>query len=182
MHPSTVLGRRVKCYDMLSSIKKQTNRGGPGGVVVRFTAFCFAGSRFASSDAGRGPMHCLSSHAVAGISHTKQRKMGTDVSPGLIFLSKKRGRLMADVSSGLIFLKNNNKNQTIKTIREPIMNSLSFQKMMDHRLPTSHKNRATFQPFSPALDQILGLLKGPSPENHSALLAKGIIQHDICQA
>ena len=31
--------------------------------------------------------------------------MGTDVSSGPVFLSKKRGRLVADVSSGLIFLK-----------------------------------------------------------------------------
>ena len=31
----------------------------------------------------------LVNHAVAGVPHTKQRKMGTDVSSGPVFLSKK---------------------------------------------------------------------------------------------
>ena len=35
-------------------------------------------------------MYCLSSRAVAGIPHIKYRKMGTDVSSGPVFLSKKR--------------------------------------------------------------------------------------------
>ena len=34
--------------------------------------------------------HCLTSHAVVGVAHIKQRKMGTDVSSGPVFLSKKR--------------------------------------------------------------------------------------------
>ena len=34
--------------------------------------------------------HCLESHAVVGIIHIMQRKMGTDVSSGPVFLSKKR--------------------------------------------------------------------------------------------
>ena len=33
--------------------------------------------------------HCLASHAVSGIPHIKQRKMGMDVSSGPVFLSKK---------------------------------------------------------------------------------------------
>ena len=45
--------------------------------------------RFASPDPGRGPMHCLSSHAMEGVPHTKYKKMGTDVSSGLIFLKKR---------------------------------------------------------------------------------------------
>ena len=49
-------------------------------------------------------MHCLSSHAVAGIPHIKERKRSTNVSSGPIFLSKKR-RIGDDVSLGLIFLK-----------------------------------------------------------------------------
>ena len=32
----------------------------------------------------------MARHAVGGISHIKQRKMGTDVSSGPVFLSKKR--------------------------------------------------------------------------------------------
>ena len=34
--------------------------------------------------------HHLGSHAEAGVPHTKERKMGMDVSSGPIFLSKKR--------------------------------------------------------------------------------------------
>ena len=35
--------------------------------------------------------HCLAHHAVVGVPHAKkQRKMGTDVSSGPVFLSKKR--------------------------------------------------------------------------------------------
>ena len=34
--------------------------------------------------------YCMASHAVAGVPHIKQRKMGTDVSSGLIFLKKKK--------------------------------------------------------------------------------------------
>ena len=34
--------------------------------------------------------HCLARHAVVGVPHIKQRKMGMDVSPGPVFLGKKR--------------------------------------------------------------------------------------------
>ena len=34
--------------------------------------------------------HCLASHAMVGVPHTKWRKMDTDVSSGLISLKKKR--------------------------------------------------------------------------------------------
>ena len=34
--------------------------------------------------------HHLATHAVAGVPHIKWRNMGTDVSSGLVFLSKKR--------------------------------------------------------------------------------------------
>ena len=34
--------------------------------------------------------HRLASHAVAGVPHTKWRKMGMDVSSGPVFLRKKR--------------------------------------------------------------------------------------------
>ena len=35
------------------------------------------------------PIRCLASHAVAGIPHVKQKRMGMDVSSGPVFLSKK---------------------------------------------------------------------------------------------
>ena len=52
--------------------------------------FCFAGWRFAGWDPGCRPTHHLSSQAVVGVPHIKQRKVGMDVSSGPIFLSKKR--------------------------------------------------------------------------------------------
>ena len=51
--------------------------------------FCFSSPGFTSSDPGCGPTHSLSSHAVAGVPHKNQRKMGTDVSSGPVLLSKK---------------------------------------------------------------------------------------------
>ena len=60
------------------------------------------GPGFTSWDPGRALAHHLASHAVAA-SHIKWRKMGTDISPGPVFLSRKREGL-ADVSTGLIFL------------------------------------------------------------------------------
>ena len=62
-------------------------RGQPSGIVVKFV-LCFGGPGFTSSDPRCGPMHCFSSHAVAGVPHIKQRKMGAAVSSGLIFLKK----------------------------------------------------------------------------------------------
>ena len=41
---------------------------------------CVDGLEFAGSDPGHGPTHRSSSHAVAGVPHINQRKMGTDVS------------------------------------------------------------------------------------------------------
>ena len=41
------------------------------------------------SDPRCGPMHCLSSHAVAGVPHVKERKTGMEVSSGRVFFSKK---------------------------------------------------------------------------------------------
>ena len=86
-------------------IKNQPNAGGAGPVVQRFSSRAllqWLGIR--GLDPERRPMHQLSSHAVAGVSYIKLRKMGMDVSSGPIFLSKKT-RIEADVSLGLIFLK-----------------------------------------------------------------------------
>ena len=47
------------------------------------------GPGFAGTGPGCGPMYRLSGHAVAGVPHIKWRKMGTDVSSGPVFLSKK---------------------------------------------------------------------------------------------
>ena len=63
--------------------------------------------------------HCLASHAVVGVPHLKQRKMGTDVSSGPVLLSKRGGQ--AAVSSGLIFLKKKKKKQrTIDKVKRRI--------------------------------------------------------------
>ena len=73
--------------------------GWPRGIADKYPRSAAGGP---GSEPGRAPMHHLSSHAVVP-SHIKWRKMGTDVSPGPVFLSKKR-RIGMDVSSGLIFL------------------------------------------------------------------------------
>ena len=52
--------------------------------------FCFSSPGFTGSDPGCGHRHDSSSHAVVDVPHIKERKMGTDVSSGLVFLSKKR--------------------------------------------------------------------------------------------
>ena len=63
------------------------SRGQHGGVVVKFAHS--SGPGFTSSDPMHGPLikpHCGS------IPHTKQRKTGTDVSSGTIFLTKKNSK------------------------------------------------------------------------------------------
>ena len=52
-------------------------------------ALHFGGPGFACWDPRHSLAQCLSSHAVAGIPHITLRKMGTDVSSGPVFLSKK---------------------------------------------------------------------------------------------
>ena len=73
----------------LKVIKNDILKGTAGGAAVRLPLH-FSGPGLASGDLRCGPMHSSSGHAVAGISHIKQRKMGTDVSSGPVFLSKKR--------------------------------------------------------------------------------------------
>ena len=51
---------------------------------------------------------------MAGVPHIKQRKMGTDVSSGAVFLSE-RGGLVVDVSSRLIFLRKKKREEHNKT-------------------------------------------------------------------
>ena len=60
--------------------------------VRKFSSGC---PRFTGLDPGCGLIHRLSSHAVAGIPHIKQKKMGTDISSGPVFLSKKRQWMLA---------------------------------------------------------------------------------------
>ena len=78
--------------------------GWPRGIAVKCARSTAGGP---GSDPRHTPMHRLSSHAVAA-SHIKWRKTSTDVSPGPVFLSKKRRNGM-DVSSGLIFLTHTKK-------------------------------------------------------------------------
>ena len=64
-------------------------RGLPGDrVVVKFSALCFSGLGFVSLDPG-----CRSTPLIklccGGDPHTKQRKTGTDVSSGPLFLKQK---------------------------------------------------------------------------------------------
>ena len=63
---------------------------GAGPVAQQLSSCSALGLGFSGLDPGHGPMHCLSSHALAGVPHIRYRKMGTDVSSEPIFLSKKR--------------------------------------------------------------------------------------------
>ena len=62
----------------------------PGGAAVKFAHSTLAawGSPVRIPGADAAPLG--KSHAVVGIPHIKQRKMGTDVSSGPVFLSEKR--------------------------------------------------------------------------------------------
>ena len=61
---------------------------GPHGAVVKFSG-SLRWPRVRQFGSQVQTWHCLTSHAVVGVPHIKQRKMGTDVSSGLGFLSKK---------------------------------------------------------------------------------------------
>ena len=114
-----------------SALKKDEIWGRPRGLGVK-CAHSAAGRR--SSDPGRAPTHCLSSHAEAA-SHIQQlagcatmtynyllgalggRKGGglaIDVSSEPVFLSKKR-RIGMDISSGLILTTTTKKYQSLNT-------------------------------------------------------------------
>ena len=78
-------------FPACSGFLKHTVSGRPGGAVIKLSSqFSFGSPGFASLVPRCGPVHHLSSHAVVGVPHIKRGKMGTDVSPGPIFLSKKR--------------------------------------------------------------------------------------------
>ena len=73
---------------LLLTGQKQSSYGPAGGTAVKI-ALCFS-SCGVLAHPWWGPTHRLSSHAVAGVPRVKQRKMGTDVSSGLIFLKKEK--------------------------------------------------------------------------------------------
>ena len=64
--------------------------GQPGGAAVRFAHSALAAWWFTGLDPGWGHKNHLASHAVVGVPPIKWGKMGTDVSSGPDFLSKKR--------------------------------------------------------------------------------------------
>ena len=70
-----------------TAIPQKIKTGGrPRGLEIKCARSAAGGP---GSDPGRAPTHRLSDHAVAA-SHIKWRKMGTDVSSGSDFLSKKK--------------------------------------------------------------------------------------------
>lgn len=73
---------------ILATIRNGNPRGWPSGIAVHM--LCCGGLGFACSDPGCRPTYHLSSSAVSGVLHIKQSKMGTGVSSGLIFFSKKK--------------------------------------------------------------------------------------------
>ena len=86
------LKHQLECSSLLEKeIEKNTSPGG-AGLVAQWLSLCvllrWPSVRWFGSQVWT--WHHLSSHAVAGIPHIKQRKMGMDVSSGPIFRSKKR--------------------------------------------------------------------------------------------
>ena len=97
-HHSTSLkaSRMQKMFTKWQNVKKPINGssiqkllGWPGGAVIKFArsasqrpGVCWFGSRVWT-------WHRLAHHAVVGVPHIKKRKMGTNVSSGLIFQKKK---------------------------------------------------------------------------------------------
>ena len=80
----------------------------PRGVAVEFT--CSASASEIRWFRSQVQTYALLIKLCCGsVPHIKWREMGTGISSGPIFLSKKGG-FVADVSSGLIFLKENNNN------------------------------------------------------------------------
>ena len=67
--------------------KERESRGWPGGMTVKFTFSALVAWGLLVQIPG---MDLSTSNTVAGIPHIKQRKMGTDVSSGPIFPSRKR--------------------------------------------------------------------------------------------
>ena len=61
-------------------------RGWPGGAVVKCTCSALAAQGLPVGIPGMDM--ALLGHTVLGISHIKSRKMGMDLSSGLVFLSK----------------------------------------------------------------------------------------------
>ena len=81
--------RNMQYAVMYANIKNLPHMGQPSGKEIKLV-YSASVAPGADLDPGYGPMHCLSSHAVAGVSPIKWRKMGTDVSSGPLFLSKRR--------------------------------------------------------------------------------------------
>ena len=66
---------------------KKPVRSRPCGLVVKFSAFCFSSL---GPVPRHGPTPLVSSHAVAASHIQNRRRLATDVSSGLIFLSKEK--------------------------------------------------------------------------------------------
>ena len=81
----------VKLASKFINIRKKSKRlqGQPGRASGSVHALCCSGLGFAGSDPGRALTRHLSGHGMV-TSHIEWRKMCMDVSPGPVFLSKRR--------------------------------------------------------------------------------------------
>ena len=75
---------------VLLPLLEESKGGQPGGAAVKCARFTSQWPRVHWFGSWVQTRHHLARHAVVGVSHIKQRKMGTDVSSRPGFLSKKR--------------------------------------------------------------------------------------------
>ena len=80
----------VKPGQCLGNFFKISCRGRPGGAAVKFARSTSRRPKVRRFRSRVRTPHRLARHAVVGVPHIKQRKTGTDVSSGPVFLSNKR--------------------------------------------------------------------------------------------
>ena len=84
-----LVGVENSIFMVLQLLKKITLGDWPGGIVVKLTCSVSVAQGWPFQILG-ADMAPLGKHAVVGVPHIKCRKVGTDVSSGPVFLSRKR--------------------------------------------------------------------------------------------
>ena len=102
---------------MTCDTDKSNFRGGPGGVVVKFVCSALAAQGLWVQILGED-LHTTHKPCCGGIPHTKQRRTGTDVSSGTVFLKEEDWQQM--LAQGQSSSPKNN-NNNFKLLRHTII-------------------------------------------------------------